>query len=74
MPFLGTERWMECLGLPVEDDWRPWHLDHDVAGMVKRWAPDLSLVTVKGCGHTSPYSCPEKGLAFLANYLNRSGL
>jgi len=72
VPFLGTERWMECLGLPVEDDWRPWHLDRDVAGMVKRWAPDLSLVTVKGCGHTIPYSCPEKGLAFLANYLNRS--
>ena len=53
----------------VSADWKAWKLDHDVAGMVKRWAPNLSLVTVKGCGHTIPYSCPEKGFAFFENFL-----
>ena len=69
VPFLGTERWMECLGQPVASDWTAWKVDHDVAGMVKRWQPNLSLVTVKGCGHTIPYSCPEKGFAFFENFL-----
>jgi hypothetical protein len=69
VPFVGTERWMECLGLPVADDWHAWKMGHDVAGMVKRWQPNLSLVTVKGCGHTIPYSCPEAGFAFFQNYL-----
>lgn len=72
VPFIGTERWMECLGQPVAADWTAWKLGHDVAGMVKRWKPNLSLVTVKGCGHTIPYSCPEKGFAFFENYLGEA--
>ena len=47
-------------------------LGHDVGGMVKRWNPNLSLVTVKGCGHTIPYSCPEKGFAFFENYMSQA--
>ena len=71
VPFMGTERWMECLpDRKVTADWHAWKLDHDVAGMVKKWAPNLSLITVKGCGHTIPYSCPEKGFAFFENYMN----
>ena len=60
---------MECLARPVTADWRAWKLHGDVAGMVKDWAPKLSLVTVKGCGHTIPTYCPEAGYAFLDNYL-----
>jgi serine carboxypeptidase-like clade 2 len=51
VPFLGTERWMECLGRPIAKDWRAWKMDGDVAGMIKDW-DHFSLVTVKGCGHT----------------------
>ena len=72
VPFLGTERWMECLKQEVVEDQKPWKLHHDVAGMVKRWKPNLSLVTVKGCGHTIPYSCPEKGFAFFENFLSEA--
>lgn len=46
VPFIGTERWMECLKQPITSDWAAWKMGHDVAGMVKRWAPSLSLVTV----------------------------
>jgi len=69
VPFLGTERWMECLQRPVANDWRKWELDGDVAGMIKDW-DHISLVTVKGCGHTIPTYCPEAGYAFFANWLN----
>ena len=63
---------MECLKQEVVEDQKPWKLHHDVAGMVKRWKPNLSLVTVKGCGHTIPYSCPEKGFAFFENFLSEA--
>lgn len=72
VPFLGTERWMDCLKQEVVADAAPWKIGHDVAGMVKRWQPNLSLVTVKGCGHTIPYSCPEPGFAFFENFLKEA--
>lgn len=71
VPFLGTERWMECLGREVSEDWRAWMLGREVGGMVKRWG-QLSLVTVKGCGHTIPSYCPEAGYAMLDNFLPRA--
>ena len=71
VPFLGTERWMECLGREVTDDWEAWKLEGQVAGMAKRWG-QLSLVTVKGCGHTIPSYCPEAGYAMLEHFLPRS--
>ena len=69
VPFLGTERWMECLGLEVAADWTAWKLGHDVAGMVKRWKPNLALVTVKGCGHTVQTYCPQQGYDYYHQWL-----
>lgn len=51
VPFMGTMRWMNCLGRPVKKDWENWMLDGDVAGSVKQW-DRMSFMTVKGCGHT----------------------
>lgn len=68
VPFIGTQRWMECLHRPVTNDWRAWHLDGDVAGMVKDW-DHISLITVKGCGHTIPTYCPAAGFAFFDNWM-----
>eukprot|EP00656_Telonema_subtile_P042700 TRINITY_DN4850_c0_g1_i2.p1 TRINITY_DN4850_c0_g1~~TRINITY_DN4850_c0_g1_i2.p1 ORF type:complete len:483 (-),score=87.57 TRINITY_DN4850_c0_g1_i2:257-1705(-) len=69
VPFLGTQRWMECLGRNVTTDWRAWKMNGDVAGMVKDW-DQISLITVKGCGHTIPTYCPEAGYAFFKNWLS----
>jgi len=68
VPFLGTERWMNCLGRKRVGEYRPWYVNKDVAGMVMDWE-GISLVTVKGCGHTIPTYCPEKGYVFFSNYL-----
>lgn len=70
VPFQGTERWMECLARPVKKggDFRAWKMHGDVAGMIKDW-DGMSLVTVKGCGHTIPSYCPEQGYAILDNWL-----
>eukprot|EP01059_Diplonema_ambulator_P034346 TRINITY_DN7634_c0_g1_i1.p1 TRINITY_DN7634_c0_g1~~TRINITY_DN7634_c0_g1_i1.p1 ORF type:complete len:471 (+),score=157.78 TRINITY_DN7634_c0_g1_i1:63-1475(+) len=71
VPFMGTERWLKCLNRPVKKDFRAWMLDEDVAGMIIDW--DLiSFATVKGCGHTIPTYCPEKGFQFFENWLTDS--
>lgn len=46
VPFVGTERWMGCLGRDVVNDTRGWLIDQQVAGTVTDWA-GISLVTVK---------------------------
>jgi len=71
VPFLGTERWMNCLGRKNIGKYRPWLVDGDVAGMVNEW-DGISLVTVKGCGHTIPTYCPKEGYVFFANYLKEA--
>merc|ERR1711865_631651 len=68
VPFIGTERWMNCLGRPVKKDFRAWKLNGDVAGMVKDY-DRMSFITVKGCGHTIPTYCPEAGYKFFENWL-----
>ena len=47
---------MECLGRDVTRDWRKWTIDGQVAGMVKEWAPHLSLITVKVQPYRHPHS------------------
>ena len=69
VPFVGTQRWLECLGRPVKTDWKDWFLNSDVAGAIKQF-DRIDFVTVKGCGHTIPTYCPEAGFAILDNWLN----
>mmetsp|Transcript_33607 Transcript_33607/g.78740 ORF Transcript_33607/g.78740 Transcript_33607/m.78740 type:complete len:465 (+) Transcript_33607:2-1396(+) len=69
VPFIGTERWMDCLDRKVVDDWKYWMLNGDVAGAVKRY-DGMDLITVKGCGHTIPTYCPAAGFYMLDNWLN----
>jgi len=70
VPFIGTERWMECLGRDVVEDWKLWTLHGDVAGAVKTYAPNMQFISVKGCGHTIPTYCPEPGFVMLDNWLS----
>jgi len=69
VPFIGTQRWMGCLGRNVVNDTRSWLLDGQVAGSIMDWE-GISLATVKGCGHMIPLYCPEAGYAFFANWLS----
>ena len=46
VPFIGTERWMNCLNRTIETDWSYWYLNQDVAGAQLDY-DGISLVTVK---------------------------
>jgi len=43
----------------------------DTAGAIKDYE-GMSLLTVKGCGHTVPSYCPRQGFAILPIFLNMS--
>ena len=34
VPYVGTLSWIESLNLSVVDDWRPWSVEKQVAGLV----------------------------------------
>ena len=74
VPFLGTERWMDCLKQPVVEDWKLWYMNQDVAGAVKTYQAgtggNMQFISVKGCGHTIPTYCPQAGFEMLDNWLN----
>jgi len=69
VPFMGTQRWIECLDRPVVHDWTNWWMDQDVAGSYKIY-DGITFLTVKGCGHTIPTYCPEQGFLFFEQYIN----
>ena len=73
VPFVGTQRWVECLGRKVIKDWADWiyfdGFNNDVGGIVKVY-DGLILQTVKGCGHTIPSYCPQQGFLFFQDFIN----
>jgi len=68
VPFVGTERWMKCLGRKVKKQWGNWMVNGDVAGSILQYE-GITFQSVKGCGHTIPSYCPELGYQFWADWL-----
>ncbi|XP_027183768.1 serine carboxypeptidase-like 21 [Coffea eugenioides] len=69
VPFTGTEAWTASLGYKVEDEWRPWMTNHQIAGYLQKYAHNLTFLTVKGAGHTVPEYKPRESLHFYSRWL-----
>eukprot|EP01084_Bolivina_argentea_P250265 419247_1 len=69
VPFVGTQRWIECLGRSVVKQMQDWYLNQDVAGVVKIY-DGITFQTVKHCGHTIPTYCPQPGFQFFKDYID----
>ncbi|CAL5379169.1 unnamed protein product [Camellia sinensis] len=57
VPYIGTLEWINSLGVPIFDQWRPWFVDGQIAGYTQKYMNDnyrLAYATLKGAGYTAP--------------------
>ncbi|KAJ9558295.1 hypothetical protein OSB04_012909 [Centaurea solstitialis] len=71
-PYLGTEKWIKSLNLPVERSWEPWFVRRQVAGYETTYArrgASIKFATVKGAGHALALYKPEEALTLMDRWL-----
>lgn len=65
VPYIGTLKWIDSLGVPLVEPWQPWFVEGQVAGYRKKYMNDhfgLTYATVKGAGHAAPEYKPNECL------------
>jgi len=68
VPFIGTQRWIKCLGQPVKRDWHSWEWEQQTAGSMIEYE-GITFLTVKGCGHMVPLYCDSQAYGFFASFI-----
>jgi len=68
VPFLGTQKWVYCLGRSVKKDWREWNFNKQFAGNVIDY-DGISFMTVHGTGHAIPWYTPALGFEFFQRWI-----
>jgi carboxypeptidase C (cathepsin A) len=51
---IGTMRWINKIGFTVNEKWRQWKINEQVAGYVQTYKEGITLITIKGAGHMAP--------------------
>ncbi|KAF3780706.1 Serine carboxypeptidase-like 2 [Nymphaea thermarum] len=74
VPFVGTRRWVASLNYTVNDAWRSWWVDGQIAGFTISYDHDVTFATLKGGGHTAPEYKPRECLAMVERWLSHSRL
>ncbi|KAH3763679.1 serine carboxypeptidase [Pelomyxa schiedti] len=69
VPFIGTQRWISCLGRPIVNDWRGWDFDSQGAGTVIDY-DRITFMTVKASGHMVPTYAPKAGFAMFQCWMD----
>ncbi|KAI3715962.1 hypothetical protein L6452_22959 [Arctium lappa] len=77
IPYFNTLNWIESLNLSVENDWRPWFVNNQVAGYTMKFLKNnynLTYATIKGGGHTAPEDKPKECLSMFMRWLANNPL
>ncbi|XP_061355887.1 serine carboxypeptidase 1-like [Gastrolobium bilobum] len=68
VPITSSRYSVNAMKLPVETEWRPWYSGNEVGGYVVGYK-GLTLVTVRGAGHTVPSYQPQRALTMISFFL-----
>ncbi|KAI7730625.1 hypothetical protein M8C21_005511 [Ambrosia artemisiifolia] len=71
-PYVGVQKWIASLSLPIESPWNPWFVNNQVAGYRMKYVKNeysLTYATVKGAGHSIPLYKPEEVWDILDSWL-----
>jgi len=68
VPFLGSQKWVHCLGRKVKKDWREWNFNKQFAGAVIDY-DGITFMTVHGSGHAIPWYTPALGYEFFHRWI-----
>ncbi|CAH8312065.1 unnamed protein product [Eruca vesicaria subsp. sativa] len=47
VPYLGTQAWIRSLNYSIIDDWRPWMINHQIAGYTRTYENKMTFATIK---------------------------
>jgi len=70
VPFLGSQKWVYCLGLPIKKDWHSWNFNEQFAGSVIDYE-GLTFMTIHGTGHAIPWYTPALGYEFFQRWIQQ---
>ncbi|CAI9786735.1 unnamed protein product [Fraxinus pennsylvanica] len=76
-PYMGPLNWIPILNLTIDDNWRPWLVNGQVAGYTEKYKTNnfyLTFATIKGAGHAASRFKPKESLVMITRWLSRSSL
>ncbi|KAF3446693.1 hypothetical protein FNV43_RR11873 [Rhamnella rubrinervis] len=68
VPVTSTRYAINTFKLPVETSWRSWYSSSEVGGYLVGYK-GLTLITVRGAGHTVPSYQPQRALTMISHFL-----
>ena len=68
VPFTGSRKWINSLGLEIVEEHRKWVVNGQTAGYVQVYAGGFSFITVKGAGHMVPQWKRKEALELFKNF------
>ncbi|XP_061363265.1 serine carboxypeptidase-like 11 [Gastrolobium bilobum] len=70
VPFMSTQAWIRALNYSIVHDWRPWHVNGQVAGYTRTYSNQMTLATVKGAGHVTSELKSEECFAMFVRWIS----
>ncbi|KAJ0792679.1 putative peptidase S10, serine carboxypeptidase, alpha/Beta hydrolase [Helianthus annuus] len=72
-PYVGTEKWIKSLELPIKNPWKPWFVSNQIVGYKTTYAKNgytLTYTTIKGAGHGVALYKPDEALAIVDGWFS----
>ncbi|KAG9133200.1 hypothetical protein Leryth_024293 [Lithospermum erythrorhizon] len=71
VPFWFTLKWIRDLNLTLEEKWRPWYVDGQLAGYTEKYEENgFHLTFATGAGHSTPEYKPKECLAMIDSWFS----